>query len=112
VTRIAGAGDRLPDLAPWPRPLVPELHQAPELSIFTALHATLPAVLVALIAEHPSVADLARPGEVPTVRLARRLVAAALALGDALDDYRRAVLTCAAPAAALLARVTAIERAR
>jgi hypothetical protein len=47
--------------------------------------------LVALIAEHPALADLGPPSEPPTLRYARGLLDAGQALSRALCAYRGAV---------------------
>lgn len=84
--------DLLEELPPWPRPLVFDLRRAPELAVLAVLHTALRAALVALVAEHPTLAELGTPHEPPTLRHARRLVSAGLALGTALDSYRRVAL--------------------
>jgi len=97
MIRLPVHHDLVDTVPPWPRPLVPDLRHAPELAVLAMLHAGLRAALVALAAEHPTLADLGAPGESPTLRQARRLVGAALALGAALDDYRRAVTAALGP---------------
>jgi hypothetical protein len=92
VTRLVGPHDVLDALPPWPRPLVVDLRHAPELAVLAVLHAAVRAALVALVAEHPTLADLGGPDEPPTLRHARRLVHSSLALGAALDGYRRAAI--------------------
>jgi hypothetical protein len=84
--------DFLEKLPPWPRPLVSDLRHAPELAVLAVLHTALRAALVALAAEHPTLAELGPPQEPPTLRHARRLVRAGLALDAALDAYRSAAL--------------------
>jgi hypothetical protein len=79
-------------LPPWPRSLVFDLRRAPELAVLAVLHAALRAALVALFAEHPTLVDLGPPDEPPTLRHARRLVSAGLALSAALNTYRAAAL--------------------
>ena len=97
MTGLPVPHELLDAVPPWPRPLVPDLRHAPELAVLAVLHAGLRAALVALTAEHPTLDDLGAPGEPPTLRQARRLVEAALALGAALDDYRRAVIAALGP---------------
>ena len=97
MTPLTRHHDLLDTMPPWQRPLVPDLHQAPELAVLAVLHAGLHATLVALTAEHPTLDDLGGPGEPPTLRQARRLVGAVLALDAALDDYRRAVIVSLGP---------------
>lgn len=97
MTRVTTHRDLLDTAPPWPRPLVSDLRQAPELAVLAVLHAGLRATLVALTAEHPTLEDLGGPREPPTLRQARRLVGAALALSAALDDYRRAVIAAVGP---------------
>jgi len=89
--------DLLASVPPWPRPFVHDLRQAPELAVLAVLQAGLRATLVALSAEHPTLDDLGAPREPPTLRQARQLVAAALALSTALDDYRHAVIATLGP---------------
>ena len=97
MTRGTTPHDLLDTAPPWPRPLVSDLRQAPELAVLAVLHAGLRATLVALPAEHPTLDDLGGPREPPTLQQARRLVAAALALSAALDDYCRAVIAAVGP---------------
>lgn len=97
MTRVTTHHDLLDTVPPWPRPLVSDLRQAPELAVLAVLHAGLRATLVALTAEHPTLDDLGDPHEPPTLRQARRLVGAALALSAALDGYRRAVIAAVNP---------------
>lgn len=97
MTRVPVHHDLLDTVPSWPHPLVRDLRHAPELAVLTLLHAGLCAALVALTAEHPTLNDLGPPGEPPTLRQARRIVESALALGAALDDYRRAVVAALGP---------------
>lgn len=97
MTRLAVHLGLLDIVPPWPPSLVPDLRHAPELAVLAVLHAGLRATLVALAAEHPTLDDLGAPGEPPTLRQARRLVGAALALSAALDNYRRAVIATLGP---------------
>jgi hypothetical protein len=92
MIRRSPCRDFLDELPPWPRPLVMDLRHAPELAVLAVLHTALRTALAALAAEHPLLADLSPPGEPPTLRHARSLVAACLALGVSLDGYRRAAL--------------------
>jgi hypothetical protein len=92
VTRRRDHRDLLDELPPWPRPLVTDLRRAPELAILAVLHTAVRAVLVALAAEHPTLADLGPPEEPPTLRHARVLVDTCFALAAALDSYRRAAI--------------------
>lgn len=92
MTRLHAHRDWLDELPPWPRPLVVDLRRAPELAVLAVLHSAVHAALVALAAEHPTLADLGPPGEPPTLRHARALVDTCLALGAALDSYRRAAI--------------------
>jgi hypothetical protein len=92
VTRLSAPHDVLDALPPWPRPLVIDLRHAPELAVLAVLHSAVRAALVALVAEHPTLADLGGPDEPPTLRRARRLIRCGLALGAALDGYRCAAI--------------------
>lgn len=92
MTRRRPHRDLLDDLPPWPRPFVDDLRRAPELAVLAVVHAALRAALVALAAEHPTLADLGPPDEPPTLRHARELVDTCLILSAALDSYRRAAL--------------------
>jgi hypothetical protein len=92
VTRPRAQPGLLDELPPWPRPFVSDLRCAPELAVLAVLHTALRAALVALAAEHPTLADLGPPEEPPTLRHARALVDACLALAAALDSYRRAAI--------------------
>jgi hypothetical protein len=82
----------LDELPPWPRPFVGDLRRAPELAVLAVVHTAVRAALAALAAEHPTLSDLGPPDEPPTVRHARALVDTCLALGSALDRYRRAAI--------------------
>jgi len=92
VTRPRAHCDLLDEVPSWPRPFVSDLRCAPELAVLAVLHTAVRAVLVALAAEHPTLADLGPPDEPPTLRHARALVDTCLALGAALDSYRLAAL--------------------
>lgn len=84
--------DPLDQLPPWPRPFVSDLRRAPELAVLAVVHTAVRAALVALAAEHPTLADLGPPNDPATLRRARELVDACLTLGAALDRYRRAAI--------------------
>lgn len=84
--------DLLDELPPWPRPFVSDLRCAPELAVLAVVHTAVRAALVALAAEHPTLADLGPPDEPLTLRHARELVEICLTLGAALDRYRRAAI--------------------
>jgi hypothetical protein len=92
VKRRPAPRNFLEQLPPWPRPLICDLRRAPELAVLAVLHTALRATLVALVAEHPTLAELGPPDEPPTLRRARRLVSAGLALGTALERYRGAAV--------------------
>lgn len=92
MTRPHAHRDLLDELPPWPRPFVGDLRRAPELAVLAVLHTAVRAALVALAAEHPTLADLGPPDEPLTLRHARALVDTCLALGAALDSYRRAAI--------------------
>jgi hypothetical protein len=92
VTRPRPHRDLLDELPPWPRPFVSDLRCAPELAVLAVLHTAVRAALVALTAEHPTLADLGPPDEPPTLRYARALVDTCLVLTAALDSYRRATI--------------------
>lgn len=92
MTRARAHRDPLDQLPPWPRPFVADLRRAPELAVLAVLHTAIRAALVALAAEHPTLADLGPPDEPPTLRHARALVDTSLALVAALDSYRRAAI--------------------
>lgn len=99
MTRSRAHRDPLDQLPPWPRPFVSDLRRAPELAVLAVVHTAVRAALVALAAEHPTLADLGPADEPPTLRHARELVETCLALGAALDRYR-----CAAIAAFRICR--------
>jgi hypothetical protein len=99
VTRFRAHRDPLDQLPPWPRPFISDLRRAPELAVLAVVHTAVRAALVALAAEHPTLADLGPADEPPTLRHARELVETCLALGAALDRYR-----CAAIAAFRICR--------
>lgn len=99
MTRSRAHRDLLDELPPWPRPFVSDLRGAPELAVLAVVHTAVRAALVALAAEHPTLADLGPADEPPTLRHARELVETCLALGAALDSYR-----CAAIAAFRICR--------
>jgi hypothetical protein len=92
VTRPRAHRDLLDELPPWPRPFVGDLRRAPELAVLAVVHTAVRAALVALAAEHPTLADLGPPDEPLTLRHARELVEICLTLGAALDGYRRAAI--------------------
>lgn len=92
MNRLPVQRDLLDELPPWPRPLVVDLRRAPELAVLAVLHTALRTALVALAAEHPTLADLGPPDEPPTLRHARALIGACLALSAALDSYRRVAI--------------------
>lgn len=74
------------------RPLrPPDLSQAPELASLAIVEDALHTALLALVAAHPTLEDLAAPGEPPSLRRARRLVVSAAALCHLLVRYRAAV---------------------
>ena len=70
---------------------------APELAALTLVEGALHTALLALVAEHPTLQDFAAPGEPPSLRRARRLIAAAATLDRALARYRCAVYDAIAP---------------
>lgn len=83
-----------------PRPLRPcDLDFAPELAALAIVQDALHTALVALYAAHPTLDDFAAPNEPPSLRRARRLVAAASSLGQALERYRATVYDVLAPPA-------------
>jgi hypothetical protein len=82
----------LDELPPWPRTVVGDLRRAPELAVLAVVHTAVRAALAALAAEHPTLADLGPSDEPPTLRRARELVETCVALGAALDGYRRAAI--------------------
>jgi hypothetical protein len=78
---------------PNPPRLLPQIiRAAPELAVLALLDDAARTALVALLAQHPTLADLGGPREPPTLRRARRLAAATSALRDALDRYREGVM--------------------
>ena len=73
--------------------MVPEIiRAAPELAVIALLDDAARTALVALLAQHPTLDELAGPREPPTLRRARRLAAAASTLRDVLDRYREGVM--------------------
>ena len=92
MTRSHLHRDLLDELPPWPRPFGADLRCAPELAVLAVVHTAVRAALVALAAEHPTLAELGPQDEPPTLRHARALVETCLALGAALDSYRRAAI--------------------
>lgn len=75
-----------------PRTLCPaDLIAAPELASLAIVEHALHSALIALVAAHPTLVDLADLDEPSSLRLARRLIAATAALERVLDRYRAAV---------------------
>lgn len=70
---------------------VRSLRQAPELASLALLEETLEVCLLALCAEHPTLASFPEPPEPPSLRRARRLLNAVCALHQALERYRASV---------------------
>jgi hypothetical protein len=84
------------------RSALPRLHpsdlaMAPELAALAIVESALHTAMLALVAEHPTLQDLAAPGEPASLRRARRLITAAATLDRALNRYRCAVYDAIAP---------------
>lgn len=74
------------------------LAAAPELATLALLDAALDVCTTALLAEHPTLEHDLRPDpEPPSLREARRLIAAAHRLRCAVTRYRNAVIDCLVP---------------
>ncbi len=79
------------------RDLLARLAVAPELVILRLVEHTLDAMLVALLVEHPTLADSDVPPTTPTLRRASAIIRAARRLRDELGAYRAAVDAATAP---------------
>jgi hypothetical protein len=91
VIRARRAALALEYLPPRPRALAKHLRVAPEIAVLAVVDDALRAALVALLAEHPTLAELGSPRDPTTLREARGVIRCALALRDALERYRAAL---------------------
>jgi hypothetical protein len=74
------------------------LSQAPELATLAVLEVALEITVRALVAEHPTLDELAeRPVEPRSLRCARKLLAGIYPLQRAVQRYRAAVLAATSP---------------
>ena len=81
-----------------PTPLCPaDLVAAPELASLALVEHALHTALLALVAAHPTLQDLADPDEPLSLRLARRFVGATTTLHRVLARYRAAVYDALRP---------------
>lgn len=91
MTRDVVPHERLEELRPRPRVLTRHLRVAPEAAVLAVLDDAMRTALVALVTVHPVLNEPPHCHDQLTLRRARVLARRAIALRDALDDYRRAV---------------------